>query len=89
MLFKFFKFAVILLFFQSPLYSKSMTLNDFNSRHLSNYFSGVVAYVNNDNTQALRFFKLSKPLIKKHNPYLENYIKTNLKIFINILPLYV
>jgi tetratricopeptide (TPR) repeat protein len=76
MLIKFFKFVLILLFYQSPLYSKSKTLNDFNSRHLSNYFSGIVAYENNDNTKALNFFKSSKYLIKKHNSYLENYINT-------------
>ena len=76
MLIKFFKFALILLFYQSPLYSKSKTLNDFNSHYLSNYFSGIVAYENNDNSQALRFFKSSKLLIKKHNPYLKRYIYT-------------
>ena len=74
MLIKFFKIILILLFYQSPLYSKSSTLNDFNSRHLSNYFSGIVAYDNSDNSQALKFFKSSKHLIKKHNSYLENYI---------------
>ena len=76
MLIKFFKFALILLFYQIPLYSKSKTLNDFNSNHLSNYFSGIVAYDNNDNSQALKFFKSSKYLIKKHNSYLETYINT-------------
>ncbi|MDA7582842.1 hypothetical protein N8698_01040 [Candidatus Pelagibacter sp.] len=74
MFIKFLKFSLILLFYQSPLYSKSETLNDFNSRHLSNYFSGIVAYENNDNTQALKFFKSSKYLIKQHNSYLESYI---------------
>ena len=76
MLIKFFKFCLILLLYQSPLYSKSKTLNDFNSLHLSNYFSGIVAYENNDNSQALKFFKSSKYLIKRHNSYLENYIYT-------------
>ena len=76
MLIKFLKFALILLFYQSPLYSKSKSLNDFNSRHLSNYFSGIVAYDNNDNSQALKFFKSSKYLIKQHNSYLESYIYT-------------
>ena len=76
MLIKFFKFTLILLLYQSPLYSKSKTLNDFNSRHLSNYFSGIVAYENNDNSQALKFFKSSKYLIKQHNSYLESYINT-------------
>ena len=76
MLIKFFKFALILLLYQNPLYSKSKTLNDFNSYHLSNYFSGIVAYENNDNSQALKFFKSSKPLIKQHDSYLENYVYT-------------
>jgi len=76
MLIKFFKLVLILLFYQSPLYSKSKTLNDINSHRLSNYFSGIVAYENNDNSQALKFFRLSKHLIKQHNSYLENYIYT-------------
>jgi len=74
MFIKFLKFVIILIFYQSPLYSKSVTLNDFNSRHLSSYFSGIVAYDNSDNSQALKFFRSSKYLIKKHNSYLENYI---------------
>jgi len=76
MLIKFFKLALIVLFYQGPLYSKSNILNNFNSHHLSNYFSGIVAYDNNDNSQALKFFRSSKQLIKKHNLYLENYIYT-------------
>ena len=76
MLIKFFKFVLILLFYQSPLYSKSKTLDDFNSQHLSNYFSGIVAYENNNNTQALKFFKSSKLLIKQHSSYLKSYVYT-------------
>ena len=76
MLIKFYKFALILLFCQTPLYSKSNSLNDFNSRHLSNYFSGIVAHDNNDNSQALKFFKSSKFLIKQHNSYLESFMYT-------------
>jgi len=76
MLIKFFKFALILLFYQSPLYSKNKTLKDFNTHHLSSYFSGIVAYDNNDSSQALKFFQSSKYLIKQNNSYLENYIYT-------------
>ena len=76
MLIKFFKFTLIFLIYQSPLYSKSKTLNDFNSHHLSNYFSGIVAYENNDNSKALKFFNSSKYLIKQHNAYLKNYVYT-------------
>ena len=74
MLIKFFKLFLILLFYQSPLYSKSKTLNDINSRYLSNYFSGIVAQRNQENSQALKFFKSSKFLIKQHDSYLERYI---------------
>jgi len=75
MLIKFFKFVlIILLFYQDPLYSKSKTLNDFNLHYLSNYFSGIVAYENKDNLEALKFFKSSKYLINKHDPYLEKYV---------------
>ena len=74
MLIKYFKLFLILLFYQGPLYSKSKTLNDFNLLYLSNYFSGIVAYENQDNFKALKFFKSSKFLIKQHNSYLERYI---------------
>ena len=74
MLIKFFKFILIILLYQSPLYSKSKTFNDFNSHYLSNYFSGIVAYENKDNLKALKFFYSSKILIKRHNSYLEKYI---------------
>ena len=74
MLIKFLKFTLIFLFYQSSLYSKSTALNDFNSRYLSNYFSGIVAYNNQDNVEALKFFKSSKFLIKQHDPYLKRYI---------------
>jgi len=74
MLIKLFKLVLILLLYQGPLYSKNKTLNDFNLRHLSNYFSGIVAYENQDNFKALKFFKYSKFLINQHNSYLERYI---------------
>jgi len=74
MLIKFFKFALILLIYHSPLYSKNKTLNDINSRYLSNYFSGIVAYDQKDNSEALKFFQSSKSLIKQHNSYLKRYI---------------
>ena len=74
MLIKLFKLVLILFFYQSPLYSKSKSLNEFNLHHLSNYFSGIVAYENKDNPEALKFFKSSKFLIKQHNYYLKRYI---------------
>ena len=55
---------------------KSRFINDFNSSHLSNYFSGIVAFENNDNTKAVKFFESSQYLINQHNSYLENYVNT-------------
>jgi tetratricopeptide (TPR) repeat protein len=74
MLIKFFKLFLILLFSQSPVYSKSKALNDHNLLHLSNYFSGLVAYENKENSEALKYFKSSKFLINQHDPFLKKYI---------------
>jgi len=76
MFIKFFKYILIILLYQSPIYSKSKNLNEFNSLYLSNYFSGIVAYGNKESSKALKFFQSSKPVIKRHNPYLEKYIYT-------------
>ena len=56
------------------VYSKSASFNDFNSRDLTNYFSGIIAYENKDNTDALKFFNASKILINKHDSYLKRYV---------------
>ena len=65
---------IICLLYQTPLNSKSTSLNDFNPKNLSKYFSGIVAFENNANTKALEFFNSSKILINKHDPYLKRYI---------------
>mgnify|MGYP001311921610 CR=1 FL=1 len=59
--------------YQTPLYSKSASFNDFNSRDLSNYFSGIIAFENKDNSDALKFFNSSKVLLDKHDAYLKRY----------------
>jgi len=75
MFIKIFKFILVILFFiQNPLYSKNSGLIDFNSKNLSNYFSGIIAYENNDNLEALNFFRSSRVLINKHNPYFKRYV---------------
>ena len=65
---------LILLLYQNPLYSKSTSFNNFNSKSLSKYFSGILAFENKDNSKALEFFNSSKILINKHDPYLKRYI---------------
>ena len=76
MLINFFKifFSILLIIYQIPVYSKSNYINEFNYKDLSNYFSAKVAYDNQKNVDALKFFKSSKSLINKHNPYLKQYI---------------
>ena len=64
----------LIIFYQTPVYSKSASFNDFNSRDLANYFSGIIAYENKDNTDALKFFNASKVLINKHDIYLKRYV---------------
>ena len=75
MLLKKIKFILIIfLLYQTPLYSKSTSFNDINSKNLSKYFSGIVAFENKDNSLALEFFNSSKILIDNHDPYLKRYI---------------
>ena len=67
---------LLLLSYQTPLYSKSTSFNDFNSKNLSKYFSGIVAFQNKDNSEALDFFNSSKNLLNIHNSYLKRYMYT-------------
>ena len=77
MFLKFLKLVLLIFIsYQTPLYSKSATFNDFNSRDLSNYFSGIVAFENRDNSEALKFFNLTKVLINKHDIYLKRYVNS-------------
>jgi tetratricopeptide (TPR) repeat protein len=71
------KITIILSFlilYQSPLLSKSNNFVDFNSKNLSKYFSGIVAFENKNNSDALNFFKSSKILINEHGPYLKRLV---------------
>ncbi len=67
---------ILLIFYQNPSYSKSTTFDNLNSNNISNYFSGIVANENRNNTEALRFFNLSKVLLNQHDPYLKRYVTT-------------
>ena len=66
--------VISVIFYQTPVYSKSASFNDFNSRDLSNYFSGIVAFKNRNNSDALKFFNASKVLLNKHGSYLKRYV---------------
>ncbi len=72
---KLIKLLVILgIFYQTSAYSKSASFNEFNSRDLTNYFSGIIAFEKRDNSDALKFFNAAKILLNKHDLYLERYV---------------
>ena len=74
----------ILLVYQNPLYSKSNSFDDFDSRNLSKYFSGLVAFENKDNSSALNFFKLF--LLSRYSQVLlQLLLKTYLKWLANLM----
>ena len=69
------KFLLILfILYQNPLHSKSASFDNFDSKNLSKYFSGIVAFENKNNSKALNFFNTSKILLNKHEPYLKRYV---------------
>ena len=74
-LLKFF-FILSLILYHSASISKAAISNNFNQKYLSNYFSGLLSYGNQDIDQALNFFEKSKFLITKHPNYLRQYIFT-------------
>ena len=68
--------VLILLVYQTPIHSKSTSLGNLNSKNISKYFSGIVAFENKENSIALDFFDSSKILMSKHDPYLKRYVST-------------
>ncbi len=62
--------------YQSALYSQSITSNKFDSKNFSKYFSGIIAFENQNNSDALKFFNSSKILLNEHDPYLKRYISS-------------
>ena len=67
---------IFFLLYQTPLFSKSISLDSLNSKNFSKYFSGIVAFENKDNSAALEFFDSSKILLNRHEPYFKRYINS-------------
>ena len=67
-------FILFLFIFSNEVKSKTNENIEFRVSELSNYFSAVVAYGNQENEQALKYFKSSKNLTNKHDEYLRQYI---------------
>ena len=68
--------VIILLFYQNTLFTKSNSFEKIDSKNLSKYFSGIVAFGNKKNSEALDFFNSSKILINAHDPFLKRYVSS-------------
>ena len=66
--------TIFIFFFTTEAKSKNIYLDDFNSKVLSNYFSGVISHNNQKNEHALKYFKSSKQLLNKHEEYFKKLI---------------
>ena len=58
----------------SVSFSKPTDKNNFNQKYLSNYFSALLSYNNQQNDLALKYFESSKPLVAKNDNFLKKYI---------------
>ena len=67
---------IILLFYQNTLFTKSNSFEKIDSKNLSKYFSGIVAFGNKKNSEALDFFNSSKILINAHDSFLKRYVSS-------------
>ena len=67
---------IILLFYQNTFFTKSNSFEKIDSKNLSKYFSGIVAFGNKKNSEALDFFNSSKILINAHDPFLKRYVSS-------------
>ena len=67
---------IILLFYQNTLFAKSNSFEKIDSKNISKYFSGIVAFGNKKNSEALDFFNSSKILINNHDPFLKRYVSS-------------
>ncbi len=75
MIFKNLKILIALIFFlyQNSAFSKTNDQIEFNHRYLSNYFSALISFDNNNNDKALKFFNSSKQLLDIHDNFLKEF----------------
>ena len=67
-------FFLLALLYQNASYSKATDIIEFNQKYLSSYFSALLSYDNQKNSEALKYFEDSKALIKSHDGFLREYV---------------
>ncbi len=71
-----FKLILFIVFFiyQTSVYSKTKEDKSFNPKYLSNYLSAIISKNNDDISESVKYFNLSKTLINEHDEYLKKQI---------------
>ena len=71
-----FKLILFIVFFiyQTSVYSKTKEDKSFNPKYLSNYLSAIISKNNDDISESVKYFSLSKNLINEHDEYLKKQI---------------
>ena len=67
-------FILIIFLYHSSVFSKSSENNNFNQRYLSDYFSALVSYDNNDNELAIKYFDQTKSILRDRPEFFDTYI---------------
>ncbi len=71
-----FKLILFIVFFiyQTSVFSKTKEDKSFNPKYLSNYLSGIISQNNENISESVKYFSLSKILIGKHDEYLKKQV---------------
>mgnify|MGYP001453710540 CR=1 FL=1 len=64
----------LILFFQNIYSSESLAQVDFTEKNVSSYFSGSISLNSNNDSEAVKYYNLSKKLKETHKNYVQNYI---------------
>tara|TARA_Y100001970_G_C13924126_1_gene694906 strand:- start:160 stop:417 length:258 start_codon:yes stop_codon:yes gene_type:complete len=60
--------------YQNSVYSKVNVYKEFNQKYLSDYFSALFSFNNQNKVKALKYFNSSKFLINQHDSFLKKYV---------------
>ena len=78
MLIKTFKilFLITIFLYHTSVFSKPNENQSFNQRYLSNYFSALVSHENGNNELALKYFDLTKSILRTNPEYFNQYLNS-------------
>ena len=69
-------FVITIFLYHSSAFSKPNENQNFNQRYLSNYFSALVSYENGNNELAIKYFDLTKSILRKNPEYFNQYLNS-------------